>query len=55
MRDYAFLVAGMHEYLVRLEVFIIVRVSIYRISMMREQRMAWWDYVFAQAPLSSRC
>ena len=29
---HAYLVAGMHEYLVRLEVFIFVWVSVYRIS-----------------------
>ena len=51
----AYLVAGMHEYLVRLEVFIFVWVSVYRISMMCEQQMALWDCVFAQAPLSYRC
>ena len=45
MRDYAR--AGMYEYLVRLEVFIFVWVPVYRISTMREQRMAWWDCVFA--------
>ena len=44
MRDYAR--DGMHEYLVRLKVFIFVWVSVYRISTMREQQMAWWECVF---------
>ena len=54
---HAYLVAGMHEwdYLVRLEVFIFVWGSVYRISTMREQQMAWWDCAFAQAPLIYRC
>ena len=39
MRDYAR--TCMYEYLVRLEVFIFVWVSVYRISTMREKRMAW--------------
>ena len=51
---HVYLVAGMHKYLVRLEVLICVWVSLYRISMMRELQMAWWDCVFAQAPLSIR-